>query len=248
MYAIALPYWSVSSHLQTWPRPDLAFAWNQAVIALNEDFEAPSITTLLSVLLDLSGRPSLEMRYNLINVGRAVCLARSLGLHRDPTNWQVPEAEKHFRANLWWTVLIHDFWSSLTHGTPPNVHGDTFDVPLPKQISSTNSFFFNLCSLTQILGRILPLMYTLRPMSGDMWKGIEESRSLLGNAEHNISAQSHEEYSETCSSNGMANLWFNILSLRLVLDRLALRVGNSPHRLGLLLTISGYSTRTQHHS
>lgn len=116
IYAVTIPYWAGAESLQSRTCPDTVFTWNLAVAALEEDFTAPSITTLASVLLDLSGRPALEMRHNILNVGRACQLSQSLGLHRNPTDWQISTPEKNLRMNLWWTVLIHVYWSSLTHG------------------------------------------------------------------------------------------------------------------------------------
>ena len=84
--------------------------WNQAVTALRDDFVAPSMTTLYAVLLDLSGRPVLHVAGNIMNVGRTVTLAHSLGLHRDPSAWKMPDAEKSIRVKIWWGVLIHDLW------------------------------------------------------------------------------------------------------------------------------------------
>lgn len=110
IYAVALLYWNRSERLQNHPRPDIFFAWNQAVTALRDDFLAPSITTLYAVLLDLGGRPVLSVAINVINIGRMVTLAHSLGLHRDPSNWKMTESEKSLRIRLWWGVLIHDLW------------------------------------------------------------------------------------------------------------------------------------------
>jgi hypothetical protein len=113
IYASALLFWDTSDSLRHHHRPDLAFAWNQAVAALQEDFMAPSMSTVHAALLDMIGRPVLGVTGNIVNAGRTSTLAASLGLHRDPTSWKVKPHEKNVRINLWWGVLIHDYWSVL---------------------------------------------------------------------------------------------------------------------------------------
>ena len=233
MYALALPYWTTSESLKWRPRPESAFAWNQAVAALRNDFTAPSITTVHSAILDLSGRPALEMRDNLLNVGRTVSLAHSLGLHRNPTLWRIQEAEKTLRIRLWWAVLIHDYWSSLTHGTPPTIHMQNFDVPLPAEESlsladgltvganSSNSFV-GLCSLTRVLGDILPLIYTLRPAPADMCQSIRRLECSLDELETLPCFQ--WDNAGAAISNSKSDLRLCFLTLRLVLSRVVLRV------------------------
>lgn len=89
--------------------------------ALHEDFMAPSITTIHAALLDLSGRPVLQVMNNITTAGRIVTLAHSLGLHRNPTAWNATEEEKSLRIRLWWGVLIHDYWS--VHGSRTGMTG-----------------------------------------------------------------------------------------------------------------------------
>ena len=110
MYATALLYWNNSDRLRQRSRPDLAFAWKQAVSASRDDFMAPSMTTIHATLLGLTGRPVLQVSDNIANTGRVVTLSHSLGLHRDPTAWRATTAEKQLRIRLFWGVLIHDYW------------------------------------------------------------------------------------------------------------------------------------------
>jgi len=110
LYATASLFWDRDEKLCSYAQPDLDFIWNQAVAALQEDFLAPSISTVHAALLDLVGRPVLAVTGNIANVGRVVTLAHSLGLHRDPTAWKATAHEKNARIRLWWGVLIHDHW------------------------------------------------------------------------------------------------------------------------------------------
>lgn len=112
LYASALVFWDKSEALshQANARPDDQFIWNQAVSALQEDFMAPSTSTINAALLDLIGRPVHSVIGNIVNAGRVVTLAHSLGLHRDPSTWKATDHEKTIRIKLWWGVLINDYW------------------------------------------------------------------------------------------------------------------------------------------
>jgi hypothetical protein len=61
IYAVALPFWSCSDLLSAHPRPNPHFLWNQAVAALQDDFMAPTISTVHASLLDLLGRPIIQV-------------------------------------------------------------------------------------------------------------------------------------------------------------------------------------------
>ena len=110
MYASALLFWDTSESLRPHPRPDLGYAWNQAVAALQDDYMAPTISTVHASMLDMIGRPVLGVTTNIVNIGRTATLAASLGLHRDPTSWKATSHENNVRIRLWWGVLIHDHW------------------------------------------------------------------------------------------------------------------------------------------
>ena len=110
IYACTLLFWNYSPVLKQYPRPDLTFAWNQAVTALQDDFMSPMISTVHATLLDMIGRPILQITGNIVNAGRVVTLAHSLGLHRDPTSWKATDHEKNVRVRLWWGCVINDHW------------------------------------------------------------------------------------------------------------------------------------------
>lgn len=110
VYAVTLAYWDCSEKLRGHSRPDVQFIWNQAVLALRDEFMAPSMATIHAALLDMLGRPIYHITGNIINAGRTVNLAHSQGLHRDPSKWRVSNAEKKLRTNVWWALVIHDHW------------------------------------------------------------------------------------------------------------------------------------------
>ncbi|EXJ82597.1 hypothetical protein A1O3_06410 [Capronia epimyces CBS 606.96] len=189
IYAVSIISWSTSAKLvKSRPhRPDVRYIWTQTVEALNEEFLAPGFSTVLSCILDLTGRPTTSMTYNAINIGRAVALSQSLGLNRDPRGWDLDQRQKALRIRTWWGVLIHDWWASLAHGTPPHIHPGHFDVAVPDlsslliggvthdndagrtsgpRIMGAQSFRA-LCQLTEILGDILPHVYDTKSRKPD---------------------------------------------------------------------------------
>lgn len=260
IYAVALPYWNFSEGLRSHSRPDVQFAWNQAVLSLRDDFMAPSLTTVHAATLDLLGRPIFHVTGNIINACRTVGLAHSQGLHRDPSTWRIGTAEKSLRIRVWWGVLIHDHWyvvthcrlarlviltgrrSSLSHGTPPNIVRDNYDVPLPSPDTfiKTNApeahrrastSFYHLCWLTRILGDILPLVYTLKPNYKEAWKVIRRNECALDDWEdalpEYLCRTEHETAPQIDSKPWSSGLWFYCLTLKLMLNRLAFRVCDS---------------------
>lgn len=92
------------------PRPDIQYIWNLAVSALHDDLSRPSFSTVLSCILDLLGRPTTSIIYNAINMGSLVALTKSLGLNRDPQEWDLQQRQKDLRVRTWWGVYIHDQW------------------------------------------------------------------------------------------------------------------------------------------
>ncbi|KAK7191942.1 hypothetical protein DPSP01_013337 [Paraphaeosphaeria sporulosa] len=171
LYANALTYWDTSPRLQGTVKPDHRYIWVQANEALNSElFLSPGISAVISIILNVSGRPSTSIFGNGGMIGIAVALSNALGLNRDPSNWNISPPEKVFRIRIWWLVLVHDRWCSLAYGTPLQIHRAQHDVPIPtaKDIcrpgsssiqAAAASIFLALVSLTEILGRYLEHVY-----------------------------------------------------------------------------------------
>lgn len=165
MYAVSLVFWQCSERLRQAAQPDMPYCWNKAVVALRDDLLAPCMTTVHACLLAITGRPTIGVTGNVVKAGSMITLAHSLALHRDPSPWQIPLAEKRIRVSVWWSVVIHDYWSSIAHGTPPNIRQENYDVPLPTsdvEVDGASLTFRYLCSISEILGDTLPLIYALR--------------------------------------------------------------------------------------
>lgn len=109
VYAVTLTYWS-QINVVVGGCPHQHFAWDLAVKALQEDFLAPDISTLQAVLIDLSGRPVFSITRNGTSKGQAAALANSLGINRNPKEWNISQQDKNLRVRIWWGVLVHDTW------------------------------------------------------------------------------------------------------------------------------------------
>lgn len=123
--------------------------------------------------------------------------------------------------------------SSLSHGTPPNISSRNYDVALPKEPLSTTSdtetpsTYPHLSSLTQVLGEILPIIYTLRPNEQDVWKVIRRTECSLDDWADNLPVSlkaARHAIGQQAVVFGSSSLWFCYLSVKLVLNRLAFKV------------------------
>lgn len=82
--ALTAFFWGISNELRATVKPDLQYTWNIAIDALNDDFQAPTIATILTALLDLTGRPSVNTLGNEGTMGHVIAAAYSMGLNREP--------------------------------------------------------------------------------------------------------------------------------------------------------------------
>ncbi|KAK2035583.1 fungal-specific transcription factor domain-containing protein [Colletotrichum zoysiae] len=173
LYAHTTTYWAHSPRLVTHHRPDTRFIWNQANDALYSEIHlSPGISTLLGILLNISGRPLTSIIGNGLLLGSAISLCHSLGLNRDSSDWDVPEAEKLLRTKIWWAIFVYDKWSSLAYGTPPQLRAGQYDVSIPtvEQLCGpapnpvdfeATSVYLAFVSLSRFLDRYLEHIYDL---------------------------------------------------------------------------------------
>lgn len=249
LVASSLIYWQHSKTLRQHPCPDWRYAWNLAVVALQEEFLAPGMSTVHAALLDLNGRPTTSITGNTINSGRTVGLSHILGLNRDPWTWKVSESEKNTRVRLWWGVLIHDRWSSFAHGVPTYITKNQYEVPIPNVSvlmtpgleTSTRvdaaKCFIALCTLTEILGDILPLVYERRQRVGaDISKVLRRLETDLDNWEDSWPAVPifrDREDSDAGPVSGSSSLRLGFLSAKMLICRISFRNATHSAETGL---------------
>jgi hypothetical protein len=127
--------------------------------------------------------------------------------------------------------------SSLSHGTPPNIVSEHYDVPFPAPenlLSPDTSAahrgavmsFYYLCRLTSILGGILPLVYSLKSNDKEAWRTVRRTECALDEWEEELSE--HHDKTRWDDAQGTnkprtAGLWFCYLTVKLMLNRLAFR-------------------------
>lgn len=166
-------HWDASPILRNVKCPDHYSIWVQAENALTAELSTtPGISTIITIILNLSGRPSTHILSNGGLLGMAVAHANAFGLNRDPSNWNLSPTEKKFRIRIWRILVVYDRWCSLAYGTPPLIHRTQHDVPAlaaedlhnpgasREQIDAA-ACFVALTTLTEVLGHCLEHVYHL---------------------------------------------------------------------------------------
>jgi hypothetical protein len=118
IYALALDWWEFDRELSSFQKPDYDRLVKIALKTLNYVSYRPKLSTIQAglLLLQRSGGDSWVLSCQVVAV------AEELGLHRDCSDWDIPEWEKGLRGRLTWAVYMQDKWASLIHGRPSHVH------------------------------------------------------------------------------------------------------------------------------
>ena len=235
MVAYSLFYWDLSPSLATYARPNQDFAWQVAVSANTTDIQKSDLANILSVLMNIAGRPSTCLVNNTTNVARTVALAHAVGLNHDCSEWKMLEQERRVRWKAWWGVVMHDRWFNFAQGTPPYISKNHYDVPLPTlellTAGRSNSVkhvraaevYIHLCKLTEIVGDVLPLIYHIRS-GNDSIAAEQTSRSeieLNRWIESRPSWLNLNEFQNRPAVPGLVNLQLCYLAVRMLLRRIA---------------------------
>ncbi|KAH8807656.1 hypothetical protein F5884DRAFT_344717 [Xylogone sp. PMI_703] len=213
IYSSALPWRAHDSKLP-WARyegnfepkmpPDTAqihrFVWQ----CISRDIYSPSYATIQAALLfmERSKPPThfYETPFDSCLVSSLVTLSFTLGLHRDPTDWDLVTAEvREHRRWLWWLIYVQERWKCAVMGLRPSIREDDFDTskpalnasiinylgsPIPSSDLDTDDIlrethFALLLSLTGILDQILKFMTTTsRHKHSDMAPALDTATHL----------------------------------------------------------------------
>lgn len=132
IYGLACPFWAQDEALRPLVPISQAELFEQAHAALNRELDSPKLSTLQACLLVLHETPPLtgttESPRTWTFACQATSCAQSLGLHQDPSLWNIPAWEKSIRKKMWWAAFVTDKWSSLGHGNPSHIPESSFDT------------------------------------------------------------------------------------------------------------------------
>ncbi|KAL2684532.1 hypothetical protein Neosp_005610 [[Neocosmospora] mangrovei] len=135
VYALACVFWRKDPSLEgpcPFQQHDLT---NHAQESLRRELESPNLWRLQAALLLMHMVPpdidSVETPYTWIMASQATAAAQMIGLHKDPTKWNIAPWEKKLRRKLWWATYFTDCWSAVCHGNPPHIAADTFTTSPP---------------------------------------------------------------------------------------------------------------------
>lgn len=233
--AYVLFYWNMGSELMLHARPDQDFAWSVAVHAMNADIQKGDMAAIVSIVLNVAGRPSRGFVNNMTSVSRIVALSHSCGLNHDCREWKIAEPEKRLRWRVWWAILLHDRWLNFAQGTPPCINKAHYDVPMPtiellaasrmhiQKHYRAAECYIELCKLTEIVGDVLPLIYHIR--SGN--DGLAAEQTSRSEVELNRWNQrrpkwiDYMDFETRPSVPGLVNLQLSYLAVRMLLRRIA---------------------------
>ncbi|KZP18636.1 hypothetical protein FIBSPDRAFT_1046131 [Athelia psychrophila] len=135
----------------------------RAALALRSIFDSPMVETVQAILImsyycnNFAQRYSRDSIWMLVSLGSKV--AQSIGMHRDPAQWNIDPTVAERRRALFWEVYSADMYHSLSLGRPPSIALSYVDCALPHSQSDSESeaqywnwkYQFN----RTILGRVL---------------------------------------------------------------------------------------------
>ena len=125
IYLLAMDFWSKSPSLAHHTAPDLSEFWSDIFVALSIETRTPNLDTVKGLLLFMQLRSHRVKEPNRPGQWALSCLlggvAQDIGLHVDPSDWQIPLAERKSRRILWWAVFAHDKWTAHFLGRPSHL-------------------------------------------------------------------------------------------------------------------------------
>ncbi|KAG4434412.1 hypothetical protein IFR05_010108 [Cadophora sp. M221] len=103
--------------------------------------DTPNMVTLQAITLFI-------FCFRASNTGRAVWTlnglvtrsAQSIGLHRDGTNFKLPQFECEMRRRLWWLIVANDFRVTEDHGLKIYTSDNAIDVALPSNVNDSELY------------------------------------------------------------------------------------------------------------
>ncbi|KAL1310489.1 hypothetical protein AAFC00_000778 [Neodothiora populina] len=182
MYLLASSYWAYSPILADVPKPDFTRLWHLAMESFDYTIFRPKLSSVQAGLLLAQyestdgGVISNGSRGKL--TAHLISIAHKVGLHLDPTNWDIPEWEVGLRRRLAWALYMQDKWVALVEGRPPLISDLNWCVGMcqlhdfpeiqehdeegSSEVEKGRTMFLQMVHLTQILSHLLDGVHNLR--------------------------------------------------------------------------------------
>ncbi|KAI5207822.1 hypothetical protein E4T39_01765 [Aureobasidium subglaciale] len=182
VYLLTTNYWRCSPTLATKPKPDACLLHKLAIESYDLTIYRPKLSSVQAGLL-LAQFECFES--NVISPGsrgrltaQLVSMAHNMGLHLDPSTWDLPRWEVSLRCKLAWAIYMQDKWVALIEGRPPLLTDRDWIVPLVQhrdfperledneegssEVENGRIIFIQMIELTRILSDILDNVFSLR--------------------------------------------------------------------------------------
>ncbi|KAF5608149.1 transcriptional regulatory [Fusarium pseudoanthophilum] len=180
IYSIALPFAMYDDQLcidMAYDSPDAEDLAHLINTAIAFDIHSPNIATVQTLFL-LIARPSSnplvsDASYRWTTMGTLVSAATNIGLHLDPSLWNVPSAQIAARRRLSFFIFAMDKLLAAALGRPPHINRENWLVDeLSAQDELASSLdasqwarIMSFSALTSCLGNTLDRLYSLRSSS-----------------------------------------------------------------------------------
>ncbi|RBR22750.1 hypothetical protein FVER53590_28310 [Fusarium verticillioides] len=180
IYSIALPFAMYDDQLCidiAYDSPDAEDLAHLINTAIAFDIHSPNIATVQTLFL-LIVRPSSnplvsDASYRWTTMGTLVSAATNIGLHLNPSLWNIPSAQIAARRRLSFFIFAMDKWLAAALGRPPHISRENWLVDeLSAHDELTSSLdasqwtsITSFSALTSCLGNTLDRLYSLRSSS-----------------------------------------------------------------------------------
>ncbi|UDD59466.1 hypothetical protein AFCA_006885 [Aspergillus flavus] len=106
--------------------------------------------------------------------------AQSLGLHRDPSSFNLPPSEVDFRRVLWWCIHSLDVCYSVAHALPPLIHATATDVQTMEQNGmSERKLIGTIIRVNSLISAIFQTVYGIRQPTGKDIQDLDEKATKI---------------------------------------------------------------------
>ncbi|KAF5723831.1 transcriptional regulatory [Fusarium mundagurra] len=180
IYSIALPFAMYDDQLcidMAYDSPDAEDIAHLINTAIAFDIHSPNIATVQTLFL-LIARPSSnplvsDASYRWTTMGMLVSAATNIGLHLDPSLWNIPAAQIAARRRLSFFIFAMDKWLAAALGRPPYINRENWLVDeLSAQDENASGLdpsqwadVMDFSALTSSLASTLSRLYSLRSLS-----------------------------------------------------------------------------------